>query len=325
MQDYQISCLDVGYYSEPAHNSSSQALLCGHCCCLVLLSILYSFFILFFVPFLLFLRSSCRYTVNLVVFFIDNKLPGKVLSREIPVSTLKTLSSSSSIKRKKLHVFLQNERNITIHIKTWELFHVSLTKGPPSLSFAQIVKNIQFFNAWGWSTYLWQKDSTFAPYFLCANGENWKERKWDRLGIFFCKVLWYILRFARGVLENFLLLNWMWFFVSCACNLQLHWFACATEMPERTSGTLLPLSVKEKDLKDEKPNKLLSGNPGDINADWVHACIYTFFFFKINYYPLLLIYNFLDYFCSFFSDKGHKWMESMEKRGTLRILMLQLM
>ncbi|XP_078178882.1 phosphatidylinositol:ceramide inositolphosphotransferase-like isoform X2 [Carex rostrata] len=37
------------------------------------------------------------------------------------------------------------------------------------------------------------------------------------------------------------------------------------EMPDRTSGTLLPLSVKEK---DEKPNKLLSGNPGDTNADW---------------------------------------------------------
>lgn len=55
-----------------------------------------------------------------------------VLSREIPVSTLKTLSSSSSIKRKKLHVFLQNERNITIHFKTWELFHVSLTKGLPA-------------------------------------------------------------------------------------------------------------------------------------------------------------------------------------------------
>ncbi|KAF3334089.1 phosphatidylinositol:ceramide inositolphosphotransferase-like isoform X2 [Carex littledalei] len=41
------------------------------------------------------------------------------------------------------------------------------------------------------------------------------------------------------------------------------------EMPERTSGaSLLPLSVKEKDLKDEKPNKILSGNPGDTNADW---------------------------------------------------------
>lgn len=51
---------------------------------------------------------------------------------------------------------------------------------------------------------------------------------------------------------------------------------CITEMPDRTSGalSLLPLSVKEKDgrLKDEKSNKLLGGNPGDNNADWVHVC-----------------------------------------------------
>jgi hypothetical protein len=52
-------------------------------------------------------------------------------------------------------------------------------------------------------------------------------------------------------------------------------------MPERTSGALplLPLSVNEKGRpKDEKPNKLLGGNPGDDNTDWVRLqLIYTSF------------------------------------------------